>query len=172
MIKSFFANFIPDFYLDDICALDAEFLRSRALKGLILDVDNTLAPRGSPRPSERVFAHIMELRANGIKVCLISNNGSERVSVFNEHLALPVYPKAGKPSAKAPLRAARDMGLPPESVAVAGDQIFTDVLAGKRAGMTAVLIKPIEPFENPFFCIKRLLELPFIHYRKKHGGIS
>jgi predicted HAD superfamily phosphohydrolase YqeG len=62
------------------------------------------------------------------------------------------------------------MGTTCSETAVLGDQIFTDILAGKRLGLHCILVKPINDKKTPFFIIKRLLEKPFIYiynYRKQ-----
>ena len=41
------------------------------------------------------------------------------------------------------------LGLPPAQVALAGDRLFTDVLAGNRLGLYTVLVKPIDPQGQP-----------------------
>lgn len=43
-------------------------------------------------------------------------------------------------------------------LAVVGDQIFTDVLCARLAGVTSVLVDPIELETFPFFRFKRALE--------------
>ena len=35
------------------------------------------------------------------------------------------------------------MGLPPQQIAMVGDRLFTDVLAGNRLGMFTILVKPM-----------------------------
>jgi HAD superfamily phosphatase (TIGR01668 family) len=43
----------------------------------------------------------------------------------------------------------KDLGLPPAQVALLGDRLFTDVLAGNRLGLFTVLVKPIDPLGQP-----------------------
>jgi hypothetical protein len=42
-----------------------------------------------------------------------------------------------------------DLELPPDQVALLGDRLFTDVLAGNRLGLFTVLVKPIDPLGQP-----------------------
>ena len=51
-----------------------------------------------------------------------------------------------------------------------GDQLFTDVLAGKNLGMRAYTVPPIRDKRDPFTRFKRLLERPLMrayHKRRK-----
>jgi HAD superfamily phosphatase (TIGR01668 family) len=61
-------------------------------------------------------------------------------------LDLPYFLGARKPSRRKLLQAAMAMNLPVEKVAMVGDRLFTDVIAGNRLGMFTILV---EPMVNP-----------------------
>jgi predicted HAD superfamily phosphohydrolase YqeG len=42
-----------------------------------------------------------------------------------------------------------------------GDQIFTDVLGARRAGLRVVLVHPIELKSRPLLALRYALETPF-----------
>jgi hypothetical protein len=50
---------------------------------------------------------------------------------------------ARKPSRRKLKKAAEAMNLPVEQVAMVGDRLFTDVLAGNRLGMFTILVEPM-----------------------------
>ena len=52
----------------------------------------------------------------------------------------------------------RHLGAIRENTVLIGDQVFTDVYAGKRARVLTIMVDPIEAKETPFFGIKRKLE--------------
>ena len=54
------------------------------------------------------------------------------------------------------------MNVPVHEAALVGDQIFTDVLAARLAGVYSILVDPIEPEKTRFFRLKRRLERPFL----------
>ena len=54
------------------------------------------------------------------------------------------------------------IGVKPENAAMLGDQVFTDVLAGKNAGLRTILVKPIRDKKTLFFRFKRWLEKPVL----------
>ena len=51
-----------------------------------------------------------------------------------------------------------------------GDQLFTDILGGNRAGVPTVLVKPMGKEKYFHILLKRLLEKPFLFaYQRKHA---
>ncbi len=154
MIEKYF----PDLYLDSIRRIDIEELKNRGIKGLILDIDNTLVPMHSKDANENAITWIRELQNNGFKVCILSNAAEKRVVRFNKEIAVTALHRAYKPAGKAFLKAAKIMGLEPENIAVVGDQIFTDIFGGNKVNMLTVLVKPIDRKEIFFVRLKRIPE--------------
>ena len=156
--------FVPDFYYDTVYDVTPELLINRGVKGIILDIDNTLVPYEIPEPTEEVRAWLTLMTDNGMKIAFVSNNHAPRVELFNKTLSFPAFPDSGKPLKKSCLKALDAMECKASEVALIGDQVFTDVLAGKVAKMnTTVLVKPINDKKNLFFRFKRLLEKPVIY---------
>ena len=160
-------RFLPEYYFDTFDMASAEFLLSIGVKGIVLDVDNTLEPYENPKPTERVLAWFETLKAAGIKAAIVSNNGRERIDLFNEGLGLTAYSKSGKPKKKNVLRAISDMGISREDAILMGDQVFTDVWAAHNAGIRAILVPPIRDKRDLLTRFKRLLEKPILKkYRR------
>lgn len=162
---------VPDYYFNTFCNATAEFLGSIGVKGIVLDIDNTLEPYENPTPSAAVLSWFDSLNAAGIKAAFVSNNNSDRVELFNKELKLPAYYKAGKPFKKNVLKALSDMGILPEEAALMGDQIFTDVWAARNAGIRAILVPPIKDKRDILTRTKRLLEKPIIKKYKRRNNI-
>ncbi len=162
-------SLVPDFRFDRFSDATLEFLESQGIKGVILDIDNTLEPYENPTPSDSVKEWLNELNQNGINTAFVSNNGRERVDTFNRELKLPAFPKAKKPFAKNLKLAMERMGSDNSNTLIMGDQVFTDVLAGKMAGIKTVLVPPIKDKKDIFTRFKRLLEKPILKkYDKIH----
>ena len=68
--------------------------------------------------------------------------------------------------------ALRALGVAGPNAAVVGDQLFTDVLGGKLAGMRAVLVKPLSGSEFPTTKIVRLLERPMLALLRRRGLLA
>ena len=161
-------TFVPDFIFNTFDEVTVEFLTEKGIKGVILDIDNTLEPYEHPHPGERVKKWLSELRDAGIGAAFVSNNNRERVELFNAELGLPAYYKAKKPFKKNLLKAMSDMSSSKENTVLMGDQVFTDVWAARNAGIRAVLVPPINDKKDIFTKFKRLLEKPVLKkYRKK-----
>lgn len=155
--------FVPDHYFDTVYEVTPELLVARGIKGLILDIDNTLVPYEIPTPTEENVAWLKGMWDSGIKTAFVSNNHQDRVELYNKELGCPAFFDSGKPLKKACKRALDAMGLTEKETAIIGDQVFTDVVAGRnsRLGM-AILVKPIKDKTNLFFRFKRFLEKPVI----------
>ncbi|MGN1098068.1 MAG: YqeG family HAD IIIA-type phosphatase [Clostridia bacterium] len=161
-------NLIPDDCRSSILDITPEYLRERGLRGIILDIDNTLIGHNVPIPNSDVMALLERYRINGIKMCVVSNNRRERVAAFCEKIGVPDFVwDALKPAARGYTEAAEIMKLRPDETAAVGDQIFTDVWGARRAGCYAVLLKPIHKGgEGAFIAFKRILEKPILWYLK------
>ena len=155
-----FKHFLPDRQINSYGELTPEALSALGVRLLITDIDNTLVPYGDAVPTDEVRRWIDGMRRAGIDVALLSNNGAERVELFNAGLGLFAMPKSKKPGKKAVLRVIEHFGASKETTALLGDQLFTDVLCGKRAGVYTVLTERINDEENRFIKFKRLCEIP------------
>ena len=160
-------SLVPDYMFETFDMASAEFLSKIGVKGIILDVDNTLEPYENALPGERVVAWLDSLSKNGIKAAIVSNNNKERINLFNSALRLPAYSKAAKPFKKNLRKAMRDMNTDTENTILMGDQIFTDVWAARNAGIRAILVPPINDKRDLFTRFKRLLERGIIKKYEK-----
>lgn len=159
---------MPDRHFATYRDLSPAFLAEAGVRVLLSDIDNTLAPYEQSEPDEEIRAWIGAMNAAGITVAFVSNNHADRVELFNRTLGCPAYPDAHKPLKKTVRRAMCELGSTPETTAFLGDQLLTDVLAGKGLGMRAYTVPPIRDKRDPFTRFKRLLERPvFRAYRKK-----
>ncbi len=152
--------FTPDRMEQDIYCYPPSFFQARGIGRVIFDIDNTVAAYDRPKPTAEAIAYFTSLKQNGIDAMLVSNNSPERVRVFNEDLGLFAVADAHKPSPQG-LRTCLAQSNGTGDAAFVGDQIFTDCLAARRAGIHCFLVEPIQPKENLFFKLKRLGEKPF-----------
>ncbi len=161
---------IPDYYFDNIWDISAGFLAEQGIKGVILDIDGTLAPDGAPQPDPRAKEWVQRIRDAGINAAIVSNNGRERVQPFAESMGLSFVSSALKPSLRTVEQTLRAVGSEPAHTAVIGDQLFTDVLYARRGGFLSIMVRHAWPDIYPFVRFKRLLEaplMPYIKWRKR-----
>ncbi len=162
-------SLIPDLRLDAYHSLTPALLAELGVRGLLIDIDNTLAPYEQPLPDDRHRAWFASLADAGVRCALVSNNTPDRVETFNASLGLPAYADCGKPGLRRLRVALRELDVPPSECAVLGDQLLTDCLAARRMGLRAVIVPPIRDKKTLFFRFKRALEKPFLRaYDRRH----
>jgi HAD superfamily phosphatase (TIGR01668 family) len=134
----------PDLILGKtILGLTPDILSKYRIGGLVLDVDETLVPLKERSVSEELRQWVEMFRSD-FPIWLVSNNISEnRIGAIARSLDLPYLLGAGKPSRRKLRQAIREMDLPASRVAMVGDRLFTDVLAGNRLGMFTILVEPM-----------------------------
>ena len=164
----------PDLYCRGLRELDFSVLARQGRVHVCLDLDNTIALRESLEPAEGVAEALREARRQGHvrSFCLVSNviwgrRRLRRLEHFSRLLDIPLYYAAmlwnRKPSPRPFREAMRLMGSTPETTAIVGDQIFTDVAGGKRLGLFAVLVQPLGPDHwTTFWSARRLREVEIL----------
>ena len=139
-------------------AIDLETLRAEGITALLLDVDNTVSPHHSTELIPEIREWIASLEPAGFHACLVSNNWHDDIHERAEALGLPVIPKAAKPLPFGIWRAIRLLGVRKSECVMVGDQIFTDILGGKCAGVKTVLVQPLTPADMGHTVVLRRLE--------------
>lgn len=132
----------PDSRCDTVYTIDLRGLQARGVRGVILDLDNTLVPWGARDAPPELSRWITVGRTEGLRFCIVSNNRGARVERLAASLGVPAVTGALKPRRGALRRALGVMGTTPEETALVGDQIFTDILGGNRLGLYTILVRP------------------------------
>lgn len=151
-------NLYPKLYLNNVKEITLELLKKNNIKGLILDIDNTLIDFDK-KMLDGLEEWCNNLKAHNIKMCILSNtNKVHKVKRVAEVLDLEYLYFAHKPNKKGFNKAKEILKLEPKNIAVVGDQIFTDVLGGNRSEMFTILTKPIDTRDIWLTRIKRPFE--------------
>ncbi len=162
------ALFYPTIYRRRVTDVSADTLRAMGVRGILLDVDNTLTTHDNPQLEPAVLAWLDAMRAAGFALTVVSNNCEQRVRSFAQEIGLDYQARAAKPLPRGYRAAAKKMGLTVKQCVAIGDQIFTDIIGANLAGMYSVLLQPIEPeVEQKFIVFKRRLEKPLLHCRRE-----
>lgn len=163
--------FYPDIYIQSVFEMPLDDLKKLGIRGLVFDIDNTIAPFDIAEPEQAIVELFAYLRKQGFKLCILSNNTKERVHLFNQKLGALAIHKAGKPGIKKLCRAMEIMGTAPESTAMVGDQVFTDMWCGHRAGLLCIMTAPICNRDQLITKVKRGAERQVMRtYFKKYGN--
>jgi HAD superfamily phosphatase (TIGR01668 family) len=137
------APFLPDAYVSGIAGIGLEQLWQSGIRGIVVDLDNTLVAYRESAVAPEVAGWVRAARARGFGVVLVSNNWSGRVAAIGSHLDVPTVPSAMKPLPAAFFRALKVLGTPRAATVAIGDQLLTDVLGAKLLGMRAILTEPL-----------------------------
>lgn len=158
----------PKEYFNSVKDIDINFLKENNIKGLILDVDNTLISLDKKMPAG-ISEWAKSMKNSGIKICILSNsNKLDKVESVAKIIEVPYIFFGKKPLKSGFLRAKNLLKLENENIAVVGDQIFTDVIGANRCNMFSILVKPIEEKDYLITRIKRPIEKIIIKMYEKN----
>ena len=151
---------IPNRAVHDIYELTPDFLRSRNITLLLMDLDNTLAPYSTDEATPALKAWIASMKAAGIEPFLFSNNKFDRPSILARQRNVDYAKLAHTPKPAVLRQVLTQKSTPIERVCIIGDQIYTDVLCGSIAGAYTVVVRPIS-LKNPLHALRYAAETPF-----------
>ena len=159
-------SFLPKIIADKTTDITPELLRSRNIRLLMLDFDNTIVPYTTTVPTEEMSAWLQKMNAlEDIKLCIVSNSHNDRVPKFCTQRGMEVITHAKKPFTKGINECLTKFGINSRDAALVGDQIFTDTLGANCAGVKSVLVKAIDN-HNFWLKARHVLELPFIFFAR------
>lgn len=155
---------MPTFFTNKITDLSPKFIKSHGITSLLADIDDTLTYHKDPQVPKKILEFINLMKANNIKIVLVSNNSKKRVSEFAKKLNLPYIFRAFKPLPFGINRALKKLNISKRNAIIIGDQIFTDILGANLLGIKSILVNPFEKNQTAFLKLKRFFEKPI---RKK-----
>lgn len=156
----------PHVFLPNVTHITPALLRELEVSGLLLDIDGTLMQTRDSMPAQPVLDWLEQMKQAGVTLYILSNNKHHhRVKAFSQAVGLPWQHLAKKPGLRGFREAAQKLGLPPEKLAMVGDQTYTDVLGARRFGCKAILVDSTDTYLW-YFWPRRLLELPFRKERR------
>lgn len=133
----------PDLYVKRIYNIPLKYLKQNNIKGIVIDLDNTIAPWNSDQIDKEFSNWLHLVKDNEIQIVLVSNNTKERVGGFSQLIDVPYIASATKPLRAAFIRAMGMMKIQKDQTVVIGDQIFTDILGGNMVGLHTILVEPM-----------------------------
>ena len=148
----------PKIKLEKVTDITIEILNKYGIKALILDVDNTLSTHHGQVLTEGLSEWLDLMRENGIKMTVLSNSNSKRLTPFAEKIGLDFISLGLKPLPFGYWRALKRLGTAKKETAIVGDQLFTDTMGGNFVGVATVLLTPIKPETSLRFRSKRRVE--------------
>ena len=161
----------PKFYYENVQSIDLEELDKVGIKGIILDVDNTLIDYKRIMP-QGIKEWVDEAKNKSFKVCILSNsNRKDKISKVAEDLNLEYIMYAKKPMKSGYVKVLKMLELPAEKCIAVGDQVFTDVIGANRMNIVSAYVEPINLKEYWYTKWKRPIEAWILNcYKKKKEG--
>lgn len=156
----------PDRFAPRLSEVPHEELEAAGIRGLIVDLDNTLLGFRETELGEDHIQWVARAHDRGMRIVMLSNNQSERVRSLAAQLNVECIPNALKPLPFGFLRAKRRLGLQHSAIAVVGDQLFTDVLGGKLCGLYTILTEPLEAKDFAMTRVFRFFERIMLRGRR------
>lgn len=160
--------FYPNGYFNSVKDVKIDYLKNNNIKGIILDVDNTLIDYYRNFP-EGTKEWVQDLKKQGIKFCILSNsNKLDKVRFVANEIDVPYFYFGKKPLKFGFKKAKKKLNLDSKNIAAIGDQIMTDVIGANRCKMFSILVKPIKEKDIFITKLKRPIENFIIkNYLKK-----
>ncbi len=150
--------FFPDKIVESVKDVDFEALKRQGFRVILLDIDNTLVPHGR-RSADRSALEIRDsLDHIGLTPVVCSNAKAKRLQSFTGSLDIECISDAKKPAPHAINNFMQANDINADEIIMIGDQLITDVLASRRAGIPVILCKPISKQEVFYVRLKRPLE--------------
>lgn len=152
--------------VESVLDIDLAELRQLGIRGILLDLDNTLLAWDNLVLGDEVQEWVRRATDDGFRLCIVSNAHWMRLETQSVVLGIPYFPAARKPSRKALRKALELLELQPHQATMVGDQIFTDVLGGNRAGLFTILVVPMHLREQWWMKAVRWLETRVVTFMR------
>ncbi len=135
---------LPDLMIGALDELKPDLLKANGIKGLVLDLDDTLIASNASSLADAYRLWLELMKTENIPLVILSNGSPKRVRYWAQELSLPAFALSAKPFLGFN-KALRQIGTKASETAMIGDQLFTDILGAKLAGMKTILVQPLTP---------------------------
>lgn len=135
-------NATPAFFVEKITDIKPVHLKNMGVEVVCIDLDNTTVYDSSLHSIEGVKDWVKSMKDAGLRVIILTNTFELRAKYFaHEFGRLEYVAMAHKPSLRGFKKVQELTALPPEKIAMIGDQLFTDVQGANEAGMVSIKVR-------------------------------
>ena len=135
--------FKPTWLVGTIYHVSPARLKRQGIQAVFADLDNTLLAWNHAQGTTRLKSLVRRFRAQRIRLVVISNNTTKRVSRALAGLDLDYISWSFKPLPWGIERALRRYHLHRQQVVMVGDQLLTDVWAANNAHVRSMWVQPL-----------------------------
>ena len=150
--------FTPDYYYKTIYDIDFDELKKEGIKLLLIDIDNTIIPWDSAVVNIKLSDLFERLKDSGFVIRLLSNAPKRRTKDIADKLGVEGIGRSYKPFSFNFKKSINAEGFSKNETIMIGDQIFTDLLGAKLAGIKVILVDQLSEKELKATRFMRLLE--------------
>lgn len=163
---------MPALQVKRITDIQVKILKENNIKGIILDVDNTIIDLDK-NPLEGIEEWIKLIKDNDIKICIASNSlKKEKIENIAKKIDVPYVYFSTKPFKRGLKRAKKILDIEnSHNIAEVGDQIFTDVLGSNRMKMFSILTDPIQEEKVKLNNLKRKIEKKILERGRRKQNV-
>ncbi len=155
----------PNLFVRDVSKINLTSLKANGVKLIICDLDNTLVPHFNKFPNKFVYDFINNVKYEGLKIVIASNNTKTRVEKFVNKLQETITIDGYLYSCKKPLvykikKYLKENNLSPSDTAIIGDQFLTDIFLANRLQSKSILVIPmVDPNKSTSYnLLQKILE--------------
>ena len=159
-------SLLPKIIVPALTDVTEDLLRSRGIKLLMLDFDNTIVPYTTNIPTEEMHTWLEIMKKSEVQLCVVSNSKKDRVKKFCAKYGIDCITHANKPFPKGIKECLNKYQISASECALVGDQIFTDTMGANGTGVTSILVEAIDN-HNIWLKLRHVAELPFIFMARK-----
>lgn len=160
---------LPDMYVKDIYSIDYDYLKDNGYDNLLFDIDNTILPVNDVVVPSELIDFFRSLKSKGFNICVVSNNGQERVLPVAEKLDVSCLFMAGKPNKSAFDKALMVLNSKTGDTVMVGDQMLSDIKGANQYFLYSILVDPVSDFYDVKTGTSRVLQNIMI---KKLGKLN
>lgn len=135
----------PDVTLTDVTVLNKGMIKvlkyNYGIEGIILDVDETLRKEFGNIP--KCNDEWIDALRGELKVAVLSNGWSQAMQEYFKEKDIDYITFALKPLKRNYKKVCQQMGVSPDKVMVIGNDLFADILGGKRNKMKTALVTKV-----------------------------
>lgn len=160
--------FKPHKYYKDIYSIDYKKLKEEGIKCLVFDLDNTLGLITNIKCPEKTRDLLRKLQ-DDFCIFISSNNTRSRIIPYMKDLGVGGVSWSMKPSTRGLRIIKHNYKFKKNEMVMIGDQVVTDILAGKRFRIKTILVDPLGEADMKITGLNRKIESYIINKYQKKG---
>lgn len=133
---------VPKMYQESIYTIPYQNLKNKKIKCLLFDLDNTCVGYHEKKPTKKLKMLFSNLQKQGFQVIIFSNAPRRRLIPFQK-LGVVCHASSKKPFQRNFKKVLKKYDYQKTEVCIIGDQLFTDIYGGNKAGILTCLVDPM-----------------------------